>query len=107
MRPEMGHRAVGLGLVTLGAMAGCFTRPDTSQRLSEQIVATRYDLGVDFATFGTFAVRREVGVVSAADGGTSSLDESVAQTVTDAVARNLLGRGYIEVPPDAAPDLGL
>jgi hypothetical protein len=86
--------------------ASCLSYPDTSERLDDDIVLTRFDGKASFGSYATFAIRPDVPLVDGSD-APRLLDETAAATLVDAVARNMIARGYVRVDHGEASDLGI
>jgi hypothetical protein len=88
------------------ACTSCLTYPDTSERLADDIVLTRFDSNASFASYSTFAIRPEVALVGEAESSTV-LDEAAASMLVEAVARNMISQGYVRAASTSTADLGL
>jgi hypothetical protein len=90
---------------TIGS-ASCLSYPDTSERLDDDIVLTRFDGKASFGSYSTFTIRPDVPLIDGSD-APKLLDQTAATTLVEAVARNLISRGYVRLGHDEAADLGL
>src|SRR6476469_7297137 len=101
-------RAAAL-LVILGlsvSASACFTYPDTSERLNDEIIGTRSDTEANFSTYATFNVNPSIRVIES-DNEVSYIDPTDAAKVISTFVANMVARGYVQVANDAAPDLGV
>jgi hypothetical protein len=101
--------AAALALTIAAVSGGCYTTPDTSQRVTEDIVVTKYDPTVTFSGYATFAVDptvRAIGewTIPLEDGG---LPSSMSSALITSVEQQLTARGFTEVQPWQRPDLGI
>ncbi len=94
--------------VLAASVAGvsCLSYPDTRERLDDDIVLTRFDSNASFASYSTFTIRPEVPLADGAESPTLIAD-TAATTLVEAVARNLIARGYVRVGPTEPADLGV
>jgi len=94
--------------VVLGA-ASCVDPPSADELIAQQIVVTKFDPAVDFASFTTFAIVDTIPVYAAFDAGAPSrtVDASLAGPMLDAISSQLTARGYRRVGRGQAPDLGV
>lgn len=98
--------AVVAALACVTASASCLDYPDTSERLDEDIVLTRFDPKARFGSYSTFTIRPDVPLL---DGSESPklIDETSASALVEAVARNMTSRGYVRVERNQTADLGI
>lgn len=91
-------------------LAGCFSYPDSSERLDDDVVFTGHAKGQDFSNFKTFAIDPIVHVADvAADNkvSTSDADTRLSDDVVNHVSQLLEGRGFQRVQATEDPDLGV
>lgn len=88
------------------AVAACFSYPETRDRLDDDIVLTRFDPDAVFSSYATFSIRADVPLLDGSE-EPSLLDAAASATLIEAVARNMVSRGYVRVDPSAAADLGV
>jgi hypothetical protein len=98
--------------IALGGLcfAGCFTYPDSSERLNDDVVFTGHSKDADFSNFRTFAVDP---IVHLANVGSDSQVQTTdaGRTLSDGVVSHLTqqleDRGFQSVDAAADPDLGV
>lgn len=88
---------------------GCSDTPDSSERLGESIVVTKYSPQANFGAYGTFFVRPEIRLLSddADDDGTETVDDRYASALIETTVEELTDRGYQEVDEPADAELGI
>lgn len=96
--------AASLACVTGGV--SCLSYPDTSERLNEDIVLTRFDSNARFGSYSTFTIRPDVPLVDGSD-SPKLIEDSAAATLVEAIARNMTARGYVRVDRTEPADLGI
>lgn len=95
-------------LAIAGLATGCSETPDSSERLGESIVITKYSPDADFGAYKTFFIRPEVRVLSDdRDDDPDTLDDRYAETLIDTTVDELTERGYQQVDDPADAELGV
>ena len=79
---------------------GCSETPDSSERLGESIVVTKYDPNAKFGDYGTFYIRPTIRLL-ADDAGREEepeyVDDRYAEALVETTAEELTDRGYERV----------
>lgn len=103
-RGTLGSAACVLAPLVLAA--GC-SYPDTSERLNDEVVVTRFDRAANFSAYTTFAVRPDVPLLGSDGATTTLLDAASAATLVEAMTRNMIARGYRRADDPQTADLGV
>jgi len=98
--------------IAVGALylASCFSYPDSSERLNDDVVFTGHSKESDFGKFTTFAVDPIVHVATVGDDNkitTSDTDSKYGGQVISHVTKLLEDRGFQQVDAAEDPDLGV
>jgi hypothetical protein len=104
-------------LAIAGLATGCSETPDSSERLGESIVITKYSPDADFGAYKTFFIRPEVRMLSddpdfndgdeCKDGKSRCIDSRYADALVETTVDELTKRGYQEVDDPADAELGV
>jgi hypothetical protein len=107
MRPT--HARYFVLLILLSWLAACDELPDADETLDEDVVITLRDPAADFASFQTFALSevRAAKVDVLGQVSDEALDGPTAESALRHVSALLSARGYRQVEPAQAPELGL
>jgi hypothetical protein len=108
----MRRRILGLAVcaASVGVSAACVQPPAENVRFEESVIATFYDPEVDFAAYTTFAVAPQVTTADVSDSRAVTpgmLDEARSDEIIASVARHMQERGFVQVTPSDAPELGI
>src|SRR4051812_3764261 len=91
--------------LSLGVVA-CAAQLSVDELTSGLVVATKFDSGVDFGSFNSFAVNPTVSLVTGGlEGGTFASE--TAQGIVQRITSNMSSRGYDLVATSERPSLGL
>src|SRR5258706_9557822 len=94
------------GWLFLAILPSCASEPSADDRTAGQIVATRFDPGVDFGSFSTFAIDPVVTTISDATPGGVAGDVGSALIINQIVS-DMEARGYQQIDVSSRPDMGI
>ena len=89
---------------------GCSETPDSSERMGESIVVTKYSPDAKFGNYGTFFVRPTIRLLSddaGRDDEVDYVDDRYAEALVETTTDELTARGYEQVDAPEDAELGV
>ncbi|CAL1518677.1 DUF4136 domain-containing protein [Chitinophaga sp. MM2321] len=99
-------RFTALVSFALALLTGCRKEPDLSELSVNFVVQTDRDPNAQFNTYKTFYISDTIAYLSSNKNDTILVDDN-AKKLVSTIRENLEARGYIFVPRNARPDLGI